>query len=117
MFVKESDKVIVSELLFYIQNRIKCISKDILIVLCAKSFSADEIKQEKTRFFDSINVRTTERKKGPEQLSRNLPDIVDKMIELDDTGSDVTPIFVACDSKDNLYLHLTISFARKALQK
>ena len=89
MFVKESDKIIVSELLFYIQNRVKCISKDILILLCAKSFSADEIKQEKTKFFDSINVRTTERKKGPEQLSRNLHDIVDKIIELDNAGSDM----------------------------
>ena len=97
MFVKESDKIIISELLFYIQNRIKCISKDILVVLCAKTFSADEIKQEKTKLFDSINVRTTERKKGPEQLSRNLHDIVDKMIELDNTGADIMPTFVARD--------------------
>ena len=97
MFVKESDKIIVSELLFYIQNRIKCISKDILVVLCAKTFSAEEIKVEKAKFFDSNNVRTTERKKGPEQLSRNLHDIVDKMIELDNSGSDATPVFVARD--------------------
>ena len=96
MFVKETDKVIISELLFYIQNRVKCISKDILVVLCSKSFTPDEIKQEKTKFFDAINVRTTERKKGPEQLSRNLHDIVDKMIELDNNNADV-PVFVARD--------------------
>ena len=96
MFVKETDKVIISELLFYIQNRVKCVSKDILVALCAKNFTADEIKQEKTKFFDSINVRTTERKKGSEQLSRNLHDIIDKMIELDNNNTDI-PVFVARD--------------------
>ena len=96
MFVTENDKVIVSELLFYIQNRIKSIAKDVLVTICAKSFSPEVIKSEKGKFFDAVNVRATERRKGPEQVLKNLHDIIDKLLELDNHGS-VIPTFVAKD--------------------
>jgi hypothetical protein len=96
MLVAEADAVIISELLFYIQNRIKVTAKEIIIQICAKVFSADEIENEKSKFFEAINVRSTKRNKGPEQITKNLGDIIDKMYELDSSKTTI-PSFVARD--------------------
>ena len=88
-------KLIISEILCFLQNEIKSKSKDDIITSCTKFYSNEEIEFEKTKFFDAIGVRTSGRR-GVDQATKDVSDIIDKMISLDNDNA-VVPTFVAAD--------------------
>ena len=77
-----SGKLIVSEMLCFIQNQILSTPKNVIIDTCTKFYASEEIKFEKMKYFDAVGARATHRRGANQNLS-NLTDVIDKMIASD----------------------------------
>jgi hypothetical protein len=93
--IKESDTIVKSELLFYIQNKIKTTNKESIVAFCSSFYSESEILKEKTVFFECVGGKSTTRR-GDNATANNLIDIIDKMLSLDSSGTEF-PTFSATD--------------------
>ena len=88
-------KLIISEVLCFIQNQINSTAKNDIIATCVKFYSSEEIEFEKMKFFDTIGLRAPPRR-GNDQITKDLTDVIDKMLSFDHDNV-VTPTFVAAD--------------------
>ena len=94
--IHENDRVYVSEMLFYVKNKLATTPKNVIIDTCVKFYSVDEITNEKEKFENALNVRLSRRHGNDDYGSKTLGDIVDKMIAVDSAGES-SPVFVARD--------------------
>ena len=96
LYVTVEKKILVSDLLFFLQNRLDCMSRDDIIRLCDTFYaSEDYIWNEKVKFFKAIGkkplkCRTTDKK------VKDLTDILVEMSNRDATG-DFQPTCVAIE--------------------
>ena len=97
MYVNKSQKVIISDLLFYIWNRLKSDPKDDIVDACVSFYANkdDYVRQEKEKFFASISETCTQRRGEKEEKTRkDIDDIIKFMLD--------------CDSK-NLFIPIVVS--------
>ena len=94
--IRECDCVFVSEMLFYVKNKLATTPKNVLIDICVKFYSIEEISNEKEKFERALNVRLSRRHGNDDYGSKTLGDIIDKMIAVDSAGES-SPTFVARD--------------------
>ena len=91
----DQNKLIVSELLFFIQNKLGSTTKDAVVQMCAKFFFEEEIFAAITALEDTLGARLPKRYKGEGIRVKHVTDIYDKLFSLDASS---TPIqFLAAD--------------------
>ena len=98
--IRENDRVFVSEMLFYLKNKLATTPKNVMIDICVKFYSVEEISKEKEKFENALNVRLSRRHGNDDYASKTLGDIIDKMIAVDSAG-ETSPVFVARDLTRN----------------
>jgi hypothetical protein len=88
-----SCRIVIDELLCYIQNKLSVMGEESLVRLCTSAFTSDEIQTSKSLLFESLptNKRKVQRK-GDGKAQRDINDIVQLMKT---TEPDMIPIFVA----------------------
>ena len=91
-----TDKLIVNELLFYIQNKIHVTTKDAIVETCVKFYSLDEITDGISVLESELKIRLSKRKNADDLQSKLLNDLYDKIWSLDAAGTQI-PRFVAKD--------------------
>lgn len=89
-----SCKIVIDEMLSYIQNKISISDEETLIRICVSSFNSDEILQSKSLLFDSLPIDQCNKitRKGKGKNQRDLEDIIGVFKAID---PDIIPIFVA----------------------
>ena len=99
MYVNKSQKVIISDLLFYIWNRLKSDPKDDIVHACVSFYANkdDYVRQEKEKFFASISETCTQRRGEKEEKTRkDIDDIIKFMLDRDSKNLFI-PIVVSID--------------------
>ena len=99
MYVNKSQKVIISDLLFYIQNLLKSDPKDDIVDACVSFYANkdDYVRQEKEKFFASISETCTQRRGEKEEKTRkDIDDIIKFMLDRDSKNLFI-PIVVSID--------------------
>ncbi|XP_061717843.1 uncharacterized protein LOC133525562 [Cydia pomonella] len=88
-----SCRVVINELLCYIQNKLSVMGEETLVRLCTSAFTSGEIQTSKSLLFESLptNKRQVQRK-GDGKGQRDINDIVQLMKT---TEPDLMPIFAA----------------------
>ena len=94
---EDSKGIIIDEVLCYIQNKMKILSVDNIVILCEPVFDAEQVENAKERLFELCHQENdkTERKTriGQHKNERNIRDICNLFEE---KGNDA-PVFVAQD--------------------
>ena len=94
---EDSKGIIIDEVLCYIQNKMKILSVDNIVILCEPVFDAEQVESAKEILFDLCHQENdkTERKTriGQHKNERNIRDICNLFEE---KGNDA-PVFVAQD--------------------
>ena len=99
MYVNKSQKVIISDLLFYIWNRLKSDPKDDIVDACVSFYANkdDYVRQEKEKFFASISETCTQRRGEKEEKTRkDIDDIIKFQLDRDSKNLFI-PIVVSID--------------------
>ena len=91
-FVSSEDNVVLSDLLFFIANRLNTHPAEVIIHICDTFYDEPTIWNEKIRFFKSINKTASERRSN--KKLKNLEDIVNEM-RARDKSSAFLPIYAA----------------------
>ena len=60
-FVTEDEKILLSDLLFFMQNKLNSISNDDIVRICDEFYDDELIASEKERFFDAIGKPVAQR--------------------------------------------------------
>ena len=92
-FVQSKDKVILSDLLFYVYNGFLNHPKSVVVETCAAFYDEDAIWKEKTRFYDAIGKKATPRRSS-DRKNKNVEDILNE-IETRDAANIFLPTFAA----------------------
>ena len=58
LYVKECDKILISDMLFYMQNKLQSIANDDIVKICGDFYTEDCIRNEKVRFFLAIGKKS-----------------------------------------------------------
>ena len=91
---RNRDTHIVSELLCYMQYKLKTLPIDRLVSLCATFYSKEVIAQQKKLLWDSIKLKDRLHvKRGPESAQEDIKEMAKVFLEVDPNAT--TPIFVA----------------------
>ena len=93
IFVNSKDKVLLSDMLFYIYNGFLNQPRNIIIESCVKFYDENTIWEEKNRFFEAIGKKAIQRRSN-DRTSKNIEDIISEM-ELRDSQSSFLPVFAA----------------------
>ena len=97
-YVSSRDKVILSDLLFYVYNAFHSTPKQVIIDACVNFYDEDSIWYEKSRLFDAVGKKATLRRTNAK--NKNVEDILAE-IEARDSGNLFLPIF-ATSSLQNI---------------
>ena len=89
-------KLVVNELLFYVQNKIHVAPRDVIIETCQKFFSLDEVSAAITQLEKVLNVRLSRRNKSDDLKNKLLNDLYEKIWNLDASSTQIS-CFVAAD--------------------
>lgn len=88
-------KIIVNELLTFIQNKIDVLDELSILQICASNFTELEVETAKSELYNYLNCgQHMTRRKGDDKVKKNLKDILRVLKESD---PDNQPIFVARD--------------------
>ena len=94
---EKNENIIFDEVLCYIQNKIKILEVDPIVLLCEPVFDADKLEKAKERLFSLCHEENdkAERKTriGPHKNEKNIRDIYQLLHEKGDSA----PVFVARD--------------------
>ena len=98
MYVNKSQKVIISDLLFYIWNLLKSDPKNDIVDACVSFYANkdDYVRQEKEKFFTSISETCTQRRGEKEETRKDIDDIIKFMLDRDSKNLFI-PIVVSID--------------------
>ena len=94
VFVVAEDKVVQSDLLFYIANRMHSTPRDDIIRTCSVFYDEKTVWTEKIKFYASISQRANARR-GDDKKLKDLEDICAEMQTRDDAGTPPLPVFAA----------------------
>lgn len=88
-------KIVINELLSYVQNKVSVIDEESLVRVCSSAFNASEIKNAKSLLFDAIPTEKRKiNRKNAGKEKRDLNDIINLFKSAD---PDIIPTFVAKD--------------------
>ena len=74
-FVDVSEAVLISDLLYYAWNKLKCLSLEDVVAICDQFYTDDNyVFNEKKKLFDAIGESCSSRKKE-DKRARNIEDI------------------------------------------
>ena len=93
---EKDEKLVVNELLFYIQNKIHASPKDAIIESCVKFYTIDEITTAISVFESALKIRLSKRNKSDDLQSKLINDLYDKIWSLDAANTQI-PRFAALD--------------------
>ena len=93
VYVRSKDKVILSDLLFYVFNEFHNTPKNVIIETCVNFYDEHTIWNEKVKFFESIHGRATNRRSA-DRKNKNIDDILTE-IALRDCANSFLPVFAA----------------------
>ena len=94
----DGNKLVVNELLFFIQNKLHATTKDEIVEMCAKFYSLDEINNSVSTIESVLNTRLSKRHKADDLQLKLVADLYDKLWSLDAQGAGTQiPMFVAAD--------------------
>ena len=94
--MNNSNTLVESEVLFFVQNKINSAPKNDIVEKCAKFFHLDEITAAVNTLESTFKIRLSKRHKADDLPSKLLSDIYDKMWSLDASATQI-PKFVASD--------------------
>ena len=92
-FVRAQDKVVMSELLFFMWNKMHTHDANHIVRICDAFYDEKSILEEKTKFSLAIKKKLSSRR-PPDKKTKDLDDILIEMKTRDDAGSPL-PTFVA----------------------
>ena len=92
-FVSDQDKVILSDVLFYLQNKMHTTSFDDIAKTCDMFYDDEYILNEKQRFFDAIGKKPVGRRTSDKKI-KDIGDILTEMRTRDD-NRDFMPVCAA----------------------
>ena len=96
IYVTEKDKIIISDILFYMQNKLQSIPHDEIIQNCDKFYHDEKyIWQQKEIFFKAIDVRPLKCRTSDKKI-KDLYDILNEMKNRDARG-EWQPVCVAIE--------------------
>ena len=72
-FVRLEDKVILSDLLFFVYNGFLNQPKNAVVETCVAFYSEETIWNEKTRFFDAVGKKANPRRSNDRKNNKSLP--------------------------------------------
>ena len=87
---------VVSELLFYIQNKIHVAPKETIVETCTNFFSLEEVSNAKSTLEKVLNVRLSARNKSDNFKSKLISDLYEKIWSIDGSATQIS-CFVAAD--------------------
>ena len=85
----------VNELLFFIQNKIHCTTKDAIVEICVKFYSLEEIQSAVSCLESALNIRLSKRNKSDDIQQKLVTDLYDKIWSLDSSATQIR--FLAAD--------------------
>ena len=83
LYITTDQKILASDLLFYMQNKLHVIAHDDIVSICDNFYGEEYVWQEKVKFFSAIG-RKSIRGRVTEKKSKYLNEILHEMRELDD---------------------------------
>ena len=96
-YVTKEDKIIISDLLYFIQNKVNAYANDDITNLCANLYTEECIWAEKERFFLAIDKKPIHsRGTSAEKVMKDLTDIISEIKKRDD-NEDFQPTCVSID--------------------
>ena len=98
LFVTEKQKILISDLLFYVQNKLHTISNDDIVRICANFYDENHIWEQKERFFLAIGKKPIRSRSATplEKKTKDLNDVLQEM-RVRDASGDFQPVCVAID--------------------
>ena len=78
-FVSTEENVVLSDLLFYITNRVNTHPPEIIRNACDQFYNAKAVAEEKTRFFASISKNAPRSSRSPDKKLKDIEDIIHEM--------------------------------------
>ena len=94
-FINEADKIVLSDLLYFMQNKLQSMTADDLIAICNKFYQDDYVWQEKEKYFDAIGKKPIKPRSGDKKV-RDLQDILHDM-QFRDASGDFQPTCVSLE--------------------
>ena len=91
----ENKKETVNELLFFIQNKLHCTTKDAIVEICVKFNSLDEIQSAISCLESALRIRLSKRHKSDDLQQKLVTDLYDKIWSLDASPTQIR--FLAAD--------------------
>ena len=92
----DKDKLIISELLFFINNKLRSTMKDAVVQMCVKFFFEEEITAAMTSLENTLGIRLRKRyNKGEDINVKHVRDLYDKLFSLDASSTLIQ--FLAAD--------------------
>ena len=59
LFVHEKEKIMISDLIFFVQNKLETLAHDDIVDICEKFYTDEAVKNEKERFFMAVGKKIT----------------------------------------------------------
>ena len=84
-YLTKEDKILASDLLFYMQNKLHVISHDDIVKICYNFYEEEHVWQEKEKYFSAIGKVSLRCRSGDKKL-KYLNDILFEMRSLDDAN-------------------------------
>ena len=94
-FITSDDKIISSDLLCFLQNKLLSTANDDIVTSCCNFYSDEYVQTEKEIFYSAIGKKPP-RPRVAEKKARDLNDLLQEMRQRDDAG-EWQPICVALD--------------------
>ena len=82
VYVEASDSVLISDLLYYAWNKLKCLPMKDVASICNQFYTDDDyVFGQKKKLYDAVGIACTSRKKEEKRL-RNIEDICTTLLQI-----------------------------------
>ena len=95
LYVTACKKIIISDLLFYLQNKVHQIANDDIVKICANIYDEAYVWEEKTKFFEAIGQRPIKSRSNDKKV-KDLNDLLAEIRSRDD-NDEFQPTCVAIE--------------------
>ena len=75
LYVNATQRIILSDLLFFMQNKVHQIANDDIVQICANFYDEDYIWEEKIKFFEAIGQRPIKSRSNDKKV-KDLNDLL-----------------------------------------
>ena len=94
---RRDENLLVSNFLFYLNNKIASGARDVLVEVCANFYEMDEITKGIDLLESTFNIRFSKRKKCDNLKAKLVNDVYDQLWSLDASSTKISHTFVADD--------------------